>query len=830
MVKSMTFPNILTTLHEQEWWDKCGFTEEGKTVSVKEEHGGPPLSSAEILKISAIIQRTIDGLNPNNSTEWEAIKTNVEILNKKFLHLLEVSSKDSNSISLKNEMISYATLQSKVSVLKIKLESKWRDQNIGFNIRGNSLEITFDDSTSLQTISDVIKDLPQDLRRLNLKGKSISAGLNDSKEALNLCEALTRLCDTAMDTEFSLQIARDLLKLADDDSQNADALKQQATLLYNKVARTKMDEEGIVSALEIQLEASQRIVTSRKTDVLEGIQSSHIPIPRIPDLKVKEIDLGSHLSEQDTSDLKSGKLHFVERKLQTGSILECEFKVSTSFRDSQKLQMELMQENASSIEKFLMENGICQGFKVSNQSSQYWEKQEDTYSPVSLISEKAYRIDLKGVGSVIIGNDPSYPSLYNRVVIQIDNTNLTKEEIYQKLHVTLHLLGMGTFLQSANEGAKTRYQMAVLLHEYFPAASYELTQAKNYKKLFSLPVEELKQAIIQKVPEMKAIFDNHLGKMQSVEILPGSHEFILEGCAQECYNNGARALVQGIGQFSPSKALQTQITILKSGALSTQTKYSTGISYGGDSPEADHKANAADSVFLRLVTEKNVSEKKSLPISQLALAGRGQLIYDLELLNRPSYQYLKDLHGSRVGNEYQNRKNKENLIAELNQESNENLIENEFMFKHRVPPNYICGMIVHDFRPLLANFLIKENIITTHEGGHFFNGREIDLTTFLTESNEDLVDLMVSRNILLKESNQTIFDEEAPYELIGIPFKEAVKDWKQAAIDLLMENGLILEDSAGLQVVNGIPLNQFLHVSDEISHEMLQTAQRKFIK
>lgn len=828
----MTLSSILTTPHEKGWWDKCSITPEGRGVSIKVGGEDTSLTSEEIAKISNVIQRTIDGLNPNNSVEWETIQTNVELLNKKFLHLIETCSEKSSSPSLKREVISYAALQTKVSVIKIKLENNWRDHNIKFNVRGSSLEITFDDSTSFQTINKVIKDLPQDLKRLTLKGKPISAGPKDSKEALDFCDSLTRLCDTAMDTDFSLKLARDLLNIANEDSQNADALKQQATLLYNKVARIKLDDEGIISALETQLEAAQKIAVGKKTPLkeIQSAQEKRIPIPYIPDLNISDIDLGFHLSEQDTFDLKSGNLHFVERKLQSGSILECEFKVSTSFRDSQKLQMELMQEHASSIEKFLIDNGVCSGFKVSNSSSQYWKKNEETYSPVNLISEKAYRIDLEGVGAVIIGNDPSYPSLYNRVVIQIDNANLTEEEIFQKLHVTLHLLGMGTFLQPANEDAKTRYQMAVLLHEYFPEASYELTQLKNYKRLFSLPTEELKSVIIQKVPEMKAIFETHLGKMQTAEILPGTHEFILEGCAQNSFKNGARALVQGIGQFSPSKALQTQITILKSGALSTQTKYSTGISYGGDSPEADHKANAADSVFLRLVTEKNVSEKNSLPIRNLALAGRGQLIYDLELLNRPSYQYLKDLHGARVGIEYQKRKNKENFIAQLNQESSENLIENEFMFKHRVSPNYICGMVVHDFRPLLADFLIKEGMITTHEGAHFFSSKQIDLTNFFTENNQDLIDLMLSRNILFKEGNETIFGEEGPNELMGVPFNEAIKDWKKAAIDLLMENGLIVEDSEGIEVVNGIPLNQFLHVSDELTHEMLQIAHRKFIK
>jgi hypothetical protein len=852
----MSFEKILTSSHDDQWWNRCSIkSEKGKIIT---EEGGdfPSLTPQEANEISRIVQKTIDNLNPSNEKELSIITENVVKLNQKLSQL-------SNKVS-RQPFISIATMQAKGSVQKIELEKKWKGVGVTFENDENQLRINFDKSATPDTVIAVIKDLPSKIEDICLQGEGFAKASNayeeifraisnlknlrkfqvetaiydlDMAALLSLSNGMMRLPQHILDPAFIAKLADRLFTFIFPSSlEDTETIRMMAECLYNRAAKVRLEEGEVASALNFYLTAAQKAAQGSHVHLVDAIHSTNrlVSIPPVEDPHIESIGFGIYVPDQDTSDLKRGTLHFTERPLKKGSITECEFKVSYSYRnDELGSLLEILgdKEVEESIADFLTSQNICDDFSISKTSEQYWIKNGDTFSPSNVISQKVYRLNFQGLGTAIIGNDPKYPSLYNRVLIQVDSTKRSEEEVAQAFNTIAHLLGMGTFLQSSDEQSKLRYQILVLLNEFFPATAAEIVNSRTFS---SLSIEELKGLICSKQPEMKEILERHLGSMPTVEIMPGYKELTIPGLAKSCYDHGARALVQGLGSkdASPATALKIQISLLKAGALSTQTRYATGFISGGESPEADHRANASDVVFTRLITDKHVTSERSLPIRNFQLAGRGQLIFTLNLLDRPSYQYLKDEYGTRVGKVYTARPSKRDCIVQLNKQVAEDpqkvSVANEFMFKHRIPPNYICGMVVHDYRPILRQTLIREGFLTLDGEKLIYSGKPVEMEELA--NNDEFITKLKTDGLLYESKDKPgvlLIDDES---LIGITFEEALKDWKQEAIDQLKSNELVNEDKAGHETVNGIPLDQFLHVSDEFTDAMIRPAYQEFVK
>ena len=149
------------------------------------------------------------------------------------------------------------------------------------------------------------------------------------------------------------------------------------------------------------------------------------------------------------------------------------------------------------------------------------------------------------------------------------------------------------------------------------------------------------------------------------------------------------------------------------GALATQDRFNLGIVTGGASPQADLTTGGAQSVFARMIT-------RGMPknFSYYPLAGKMQILYDLNLVERVGYGYERDQFGNKKPQAHLNRENMIDLT--LKYETNPiNFLSNEICINHRIGPPFIKGIRVENEKQKnqLVQALKKENVVTQNDLG-----------------------------------------------------------------------------------------------------------------
>lgn len=335
-------------------------------------------------------------------------------------------------------------------------------------------------------------------------------------------------------------------------------------------------------------------------------------------------------------------------------------------------------------------------------------------------SVKRHVIDFEGIGTIMIGNDPRCISEYGHLSISLD-PQVTEDEAAGKLHLLLAIFGVGTLSSESRPEDIERKKILLFFRAFYPRESTELEKAVE---VFHISIQKLKHEIIQKVPEMQEKFDRDLAGMYQQEIYPAHSVWAVPGLANEVKAAGGWGLMSGLrGDFHSAKALLMKI--LKIGFLSTQDRLIVGCISLGASAKDDLLLGGAESVFTRLITSRMPKN-----LDQYDLHGHVQILFDLKLVERTGHCYQSDRNGSKEPIDYDHRPSILALTQEIETSQNpESYADNEVCIRHRIPPEYIKGILVpsEKERDQLIQAMEEENLIDIYpQLGKFYRNAPID--------------------------------------------------------------------------------------------------------
>src|SRR6185503_19683236 len=112
-----------------------------------------------------------------------------------------------------------------------------------------------------------------------------------------------------------------------------------------------------------------------------------------------------------------------------------------------------------------------------------------------------WKISFAGLRTIVIGASPAYPNLYDRIKV----TTLEGKNLYQ-LHELLSFFNLDDALVSSSYVDIERLKIGHLFRTFYPK---EATLLERSQPFFTLPIEELKAAMIEKAPEMEQLFTTY---------------------------------------------------------------------------------------------------------------------------------------------------------------------------------------------------------------------------------------------------------------------------------------------------------------------------------
>jgi len=436
---------------------------------------------------------------------------------------------------------------------------------------------------------------------------------------------------------------------------------------------------------------------------------------------------GQHFDEMDTSVVKGGNLQVWRRNAPSGDPIDVvHFKISRLARKDIQKNIHAIKNNEAAFRAALPPELKDVKFsirEVEHSFSPYDGKPGDTgYTPPGA---KALEISFEGVGKVIIGNTKSYGALNNDVRIELSASNKPGEQL-NSLHQMVSLLGFGPVASQQRPDDTERMKMAQLFHIYCPSQAIGF---ETNKAFYEAPVGELRAMIEAKVPAMKEHFKKYLDDqpelMKKVEIYPGKGMWSIDDLSAQMRAAGSYGLMSGVGG-TPDQAALTIALMIGSGALSSQDRFEAGLFRKGASSATDLSTGGGDQVFTRNVTNA-VSNKK---ISDFALCGTMQILYDVDVVNRGAYGYRGDRYGVRNPDKlgYYFYKNRDNLV-DLSKKTRSFDTDNEIMVKNRIPPEFIRGVVVESKEAkaaLLARLRSFNMVRTDSNGQELIMGKPID--------------------------------------------------------------------------------------------------------
>ncbi len=401
----------------------------------------------------------------------------------------------------------------------------------------------------------------------------------------------------------------------------------------------------------------------------------------LSDAKDKEYDFGSHFHGFGKETVKGANLSFRTAVIDGKNVTELDFKVNHVFRDRLgKLISELQSFKKDDLQVLLAaSNSHASDLKIT--------KVPFDIAKTLKIGD-AYKISFEGLGSVYVGGATTFPNLYDRVIVRMDEG----KNIYE-LHEMLSLLKLDDAVRVSSQEDIQRLKIGHLFRIFCPkeATPFERTQA-----FFDLPIEDLQKEIIKKAPVMKGHFNEYLSKMEAREILPGRVRYALPGLADKAHELGARALTASVtGAYTDAELFTRIASMIKMGMLSSEMRYTNGLAVSGLSTSTDFYTGGADSVYLQMLTEKSC--KDHMPLSALNYHSKVRMLISLEALETGTYQYPFDGFGTRGGifgdSYYLNRPGIQEFVRGLNGYMNPG---HEIMVKERIPPSMFQGLVVDD--------------------------------------------------------------------------------------------------------------------------------------
>lgn len=403
------------------------------------------------------------------------------------------------------------------------------------------------------------------------------------------------------------------------------------------------------------------------------------------DANGNEYNFGSHFHGTGKGVVKGMNLQFRGTVIDGKSLKEVDFKVNHVFRDRLETQVIGMNNLGSEEAKeFLSLTGShAKGIRIEKVPFEFCHETNKTIG-------EAYKVSLDGLGEVFIGASKNMPGIYDTVRVRLEEN----KSIFD-LHEILTFFNLDDALRKSSSQDIERLKIGQLYRTLLPK---EATSFERNSDFFDLPVDQLKEEIIKKSPQMKDIFDSYLNEMNTVEILPGRLRYSLPQISKLAKHLGARALVSTITGTSGSMSTTSDrvISILQMGMMAGELRYRNGMTQAGLSPSSDFYTGGSDSVYTQLLTKKNFDEHMNL---YNLYWGDARILFSLDALNSLTYQYHYDSYGTRRTDSgyFGNLSTyflRPNIIDFVKTEAKQFNYGNEVMIKERIPPSMITGILV----------------------------------------------------------------------------------------------------------------------------------------
>ncbi|MEM1282638.1 MAG: phosphotransferase [Chlamydiota bacterium] len=412
-----------------------------------------------------------------------------------------------------------------------------------------------------------------------------------------------------------------------------------------------------------------------------------------------------HYSGIGRGIVKGGSISAVCREIDGKSTACFRFSITQPARE--KLQKWLSESSKSKREKVRVseEDYYFNGKGSVGEFHPLWNRKLET---------KANIIEFDGLGRIVVGQDPEWRTLYNRVTVELHDFNgsgVASKNMYQMFST----IGLEEALLVNRSEDESRIKMMQLFKAHFPAKSYQFSVSS---KTYNSSISDLKMQIMQVESKMFGIFNKYLLKqpnlMPRIEIDKGRFVWGIGDLSSQMREQGAWGLQHGI------KDNDQLPEILINGLESSVERFDHSKWIDGQSTLSDLKQGSGDQVFMRLVTKKNVNIWSADDI-------RINVLIDLNVVNRGGYAYLKDEHGTKDPSIYPKRPNWIEFVKNAGHES-------EVMSKHRIGPECIRGIVVLNQKvkaEIIENlrtyerFSVQKIIQSTPKGEHIL-GKPID--------------------------------------------------------------------------------------------------------
>ncbi len=363
---------------------------------------------------------------------------------------------------------------------------------------------------------------------------------------------------------------------------------------------------------------------------LKGRNVEYLKRSPLSQFKEKLCDLGAHFHGFGKELVKGANLAFRTIFLQEKQLNELDFKINHVFRTALQQKVDELKSLDRHVVKALLDRSESFGENIQIEQNVPFPIGDSTFG-------FSTKITMEGLGSLFICTSPEFPSIYNRIVVQMESGKNIGH-----FHALLAFLNLDKAFQQSTEEDQERHKIGHLFRTFYPRQAFKLERSELF---FSLPTEEIKAKIIEEVPEMATIFEIYLDQMTLEEILPGRMRYRINGLAQRAYDLGARGLTSALTGASGKELYERTASILTSGLLSSETRKFLQCSAIGLSTIADYYSGGSDVIFTQMITEDNCS--KNVDLNKLNYYSDVRFIISLEAIETGTYQYLNDAYGNR---------------------------------------------------------------------------------------------------------------------------------------------------------------------------------------
>lgn len=407
-----------------------------------------------------------------------------------------------------------------------------------------------------------------------------------------------------------------------------------------------------------------------------------------------EYDFGTNFFGNGEGLVKGMNIRFKKQE----DKLELDFKVNHVFRDK-------IQEKIENLESFKNKDDLNDLLKFSKVNAEgiSIEKTELNFQKHGRLGP-TYQITLDGLGKIFIGATDKYLNQYDRVCIQMEEG----KNLFD-FHQILTVLDLDTALKQSAIEDVNRMKMGQLFRILHPTKA---TLFERTEEFFNLPIEELRNKMVELEPKMSQDFEKYLHRMELREIMPGRMRFAINGLADELRELGALGLTAATtgAETKNESYKRVDLILSQTGMLATEIRHSNGVSQEGLANDLNHKTGGSVSVFTQLVTDK----VRSFDDFMYHGWGNVSVLFSLEALETGTYQYHDDSFGyRRLEDKWRWTKEKyldrEDIFTFVKNETDDpyesfeffghtfdwfKFFGNEVMIKERIGPEYITGFVV----------------------------------------------------------------------------------------------------------------------------------------